>query len=245
MIMLCHGMNPSSDSDVRIARARVRGVTMAAEGRLHDIGVIGITSSDAQGMGRAGETWWRTFALASVLAADEPERGPDDNERILRYLAKLTINPALAHGLAAEVGRLTPGHLADIVLWRPESFAAKPALIIKGGFPAWGVTGDPNATIDSAEPLVLGPQFGGIGAVPADLSVLFTNAAAIAEAPARVARRQVPVHHCRQVRNSDLIRHGVLGSVEVAPDGSRVTFDGEPMQMDPVAQVPISRLHFW
>jgi len=245
MIMLCHGMNPSSSSDVRIARARVRGVTMAAEGRLHDMGVIGITSSDAQGMGRAGETWWRTFALASVLAAREADRDADDNERILRYLAKVTTNPALAHGLAHEVGRLANGFLADIVLWRPESFAAKPQLIVKGGFPAWGVTGDPNATIDSAEPLVLGPQFGGIGPVPADLSVLFTNEAAIAEGTTAVARRLVPVRNCRTVRNRDLIRHGVLGTVEVAPDGSQVRFDSEPIGMDPVTSVPISRLHFW
>ena len=245
MIMLCHGMNPSNDSDVRIARARVRGVTMAAEGRLHDLGVIPITSSDAQGMGRAGETWWRTFALASVLASRDPDRGTDDNERILRYLAKITINPALAHGLADEVGRLAVGQLADIVLWPAMSFAAKPALIIKGGFPAWGVTGDPNATIDSAEPLVIGPQFGGIGVVPADLSVLFSNEAAIAESAAPVTRRAVPVRGCRTIRGRDFVRHGLLGTVEVAPDGSEVTFDGKPMKMDPVAEVPISRLNFW
>lgn len=245
MIMLCHGMNPASDSDVRIARARVRGVTMAAEGRLHDLGVIGITSSDAQGMGRAGETWWRTFALASVLATRDRDRGADDNERILRYLAKITVNPALAHGLAGEVGRLTVGHLADIVLWWPHAFAAKPQLIIKGGFPAWGVTGDPNATIDSAEPLVLGPQFGGVGAAPTDLSVLFSNAAAIAEGSTPVARRIVPVRDCRTVGNRDLIRHGVVGAVQVAPDGSRVCFDGEPIGMEPVEHLAISRLHFW
>ncbi|MFM8895711.1 MAG: hypothetical protein ACKOE2_10120 [Actinomycetales bacterium] len=118
-------------------------------------------------------------------------------------------------------------------------------MIVKGGFPAWGVTGDPNATIDSAEPLVLGPQFGGIGPVPADLSVLFTNEAAIAEGTTAVARRLVPVRNCRTVRNRDLIRHGVLGTVEVAPDGSQVRFDSEPIGMDPVTSVPISRLHFW
>jgi urease subunit alpha len=247
MILLCHGMNPGSDSDLRIARSRVRGVTMAAEGRLHDLGVIGITSSDAQGMGRAGETWWRTFALASVLAAADPQREgtSDDNGRILRYLAKITINPALAHGLAHEVGRLADGYLADIVLWRPEAFAAKPTLVIKGGFPAWGVTGDPNATIDSAEPLVLGPQFGAMGAVPSDLSVLFSNQAAIDEGPANVARRVVPVRNCRTVRAHDLVRHGALGEVGVADDGSAVTFRGESLTMDPVTQVPISRLHFW
>ena len=245
MILLCHGMNPGNESDVRIARARVRGVTMAAEGRLHDLGVIGVTSSDAQGMGRAGETWWRTFALASVMAGLEPDRGEDDNERILRYLAKITVNPALVHGLAHEVGRLVVGHLADIVLWRPELFAAKPQLVIKGGFPAWGVTGDPNASIDSAEPLVLGPQYGALGATAADISVLFSNAAAIAEGPAAVSRRVVPVRDCRSVRSSSLVRNAEVGRVDVADDGSAVRWNGDLLSMDPVESVPISRLHFW
>ena len=245
MILLCHGMNPGNDSDIRIARARVRGVTMAAEGRLHDLGVIGVTSSDAQGMGRAGETWWRTFALASVMAGLDAQRPSDDNERILRYLAKVTINPAMVHGLAHEVGRLAVGHLADIVLWRPEMFAAKPQLIIKGGFPAWGVTGDPKATIDSAEPLVLGPQYGAFGLVPSDLSVLFSNTAAVASTPSPVARRVVPVRGCRTVRGGDLVRNGVLGQVSVNADGTRVDWNGQALHMDPVTEVPISRLHYW
>ncbi len=247
MILLCHGMNPGNESDVRIARSRVRGVTMAAEGRLHDLGVIGVTSSDAQGMGRAGETWWRTFALASVMAGLDESRADafDDNERILRYLAKITINPALVHGLAHEVGRLTVGHLADIVLWRPEFFAAKPQLVLKSGFPAWGVTGDPNATIDSAEPLVLGPQYGALGLVASDLSVLFSNAAAIAQGPAPVARRVVAVRECRTVRSSALVRNSEVGEVRVADDGSEVRWNGDVLTMDPVSQVPISRLHYW
>ena len=247
MILLCHGMNPGNESDVRIARSRVRGVTMAAEGRLHDLGVIGVTSSDAQGMGRAGETWWRTFALAGVMAGLDESRADasDDNERILRYLAKITINPALVHGLAHEVGRLAVGHLADIVLWRPEFFAAKPQLVLKAGFPAWGVTGDPNATIDSAEPLVLGPQYGALGLVASDLSVLFSNAAAIAEGPAPVARRVVPVRECRTVRSSALVRNSEVGEVRVADDGSEVRWNGDVLTMDPVSQVPISRLHYW
>ena len=245
MILLCHGMNPGNDSDVRIARSRVRGVTMAAEGRLHDLGVIGVTSSDAQGMGRAGETWWRTFALAGVLAGLDEERPTDDNERILRYLAKITVNPALVHGLAHEVGRLAVGHLADIVLWRPELFAAKPQLVIKGGFPAWGATGDPNASIDSAEPVVLGPQYGAFGAVPSDLSVLFSNRTAVDATPSPVARRVVAVRGCRWVRSTDLVRNGRVGEVRVAADGTVVTWEGGPLTMDPVQSVPVSRLHFW
>jgi urease subunit alpha len=247
MILLSHGMNADVDSDISIARSRVRGVTMAAEGRLHDLGVIGVTSSDAQGMGRAGETWWRTFALASVLAALDPERegSTDDNERILRYLAKITVNPAIVHGLVHEVGRLAVGHLADIVLWHPQYFAAKPQLVIKGGFPAWGVTGDPNATIDSAEPLVLGPQFGALGATSSDLAVLFSNRTAVDATPPPGTRRVVAVHDCRTISSASLVRNGVVGDVAVADDGSRVTWNGEPLVMAPVTDTPISRLHFW
>jgi urease subunit alpha len=250
MILLCHGLDPSSESDVRIARARVRGVTMAAENVLHDEGVIPVTSSDAQGMGRAGETWWRTFALASVMKGRDAEPTPDDNDRILRYLAKITINPALVHGLGHEIGRLAHGFLADIVLWSPGSFAAKPWMVLKGGFPAWGVTGDPNASIATAEPLVIGELFGGIGAAPADLSLLISNAAAIAEGPSTSRRRTLAVRGCRAVRAEHLVRHGVLGDVQVAADGAAVDFDGRTIAggglPDPaVSHVPISRLHYW
>ncbi len=239
MILLCHGMDAGSDSDIRIARARVRGVTMAAENRLHDMGVIPMTSSDAQGMGRAGETWWRTFALASVMS----DETADDNERILRYLAKITINPALAHGLSHEIGRIAPGYLADIVLWSPSSFAAKPWLVLKSGFPAWGVTGDPNASISEAEPLRIAEQFGALGAAPAELSRLLTNSAASSALPS--ARQALVVRGCRTVRGSDMVRHGVLGEVAVPGDGSTVTWDGQPLTGAPTERVPISRLHFW
>jgi urease subunit alpha len=124
-------------------------------------------------------------------------------------------------------------------------FAAKPQLVIKGGFPAWGVTGDPNASIDSAEPLVLGPQYGALGVVPSDLAVLFSNAAAMAASAPPVARRVVAVRDCRAVRASDLVRHAGIGAVRVSDDGAAVTLDGEPLTMEPVGSVPISRLHYW
>jgi urease subunit alpha len=209
-----------------------------------------MTSSDAQGMGRAGETWWRTFALAGVVAATDPGRrerteADQDNERILRYLAKITINPALVHGISHEVGRLAPGMLADIVLWRPEMFAAKPWLVLKGGFPAWGVTGDPNASIDSAQPLVLAEQFGALGAAPSDLSFLISNDQAVAAAPAPMARRVVATSGCRAVRASSLIRHAPAGEVRVSPKGDTVTWNGQLLEIEPVRNTPLSRLHFW
>lgn len=248
MILLVHGMNAHRDADRRIARARVRGVTMAAENRLHDLGVIAMTSSDAQGMGRAGETWWRTFALAAVQRELQHEATLDDNDRILRYLAKITINPALAHGLSHDVGRLAPGHLADIVLWEPQRFAAKPWLVLKSGFPAWGVSGDPNACIPDAEPVQIIEQFGAFGAAAGDLSRVITSRAALDEgliAKGLNGRRWITVQGCRSVRGRDMVRHGVLGQVRVEPDGSRVTFDGVPLEGQPSARVPISRLHFW
>jgi urease subunit alpha len=217
---------------------------MAAENRLHDLGVIPITSSDAQGMGRAGETWWRTFALAAVMA--DADESTDDNDRLLRYLAKITINPAVAHGISHEIGRLAPGFLADIVLWQPTEFAAKPHLVLKSGYPTWGATGDPNASIDSAEPRQLAEQFGAHGVSPADLSLLFSNAAALAEGTAPTTRRAVAVRDCRTVRSTDLIRHGVLGEIEVPGSaGAPVRWQGENLTMEPVTHTPLSRLHFW
>ncbi|MFE2148256.1 urease subunit alpha, partial [Streptomyces sp. NPDC059456] len=170
MIVSVHDLKPDLPGDAAMARDRIRAGTMGAEDVLHDLGAIGITSSDAQGMGRAGETIRRTFAMAAKMKGElgplEGDGEGDDNARVLRYMAKLTINPAIAHGLAHEIGSIEVGKLADIVLWRPQFFGAKPQLVLKAGFPAYGVTGDPNAATDTCEPLVLGPQFGSYGATP-------------------------------------------------------------------------------
>jgi urease subunit alpha len=249
MIVAVHGLRPELPGEARLARDRVRAATMAAETLLHDRGVIPITSSDAQGMGRAGETVRRTFAMAAAAKAALGESGAadgDDNARVLRYLAKLTLNPAIAHGIAHEVGTLEPGKLADVVLWRPEWFGAKPHLVVKGGLPAWGAVGDPNAALDSAEPLVLGPQFGGSGAAPAQLAVAFVNAAAAAAGGDALAtsRRRVAVRGTRGIGLADM-RGGNdrRGRVRVDADGSRVTLDGEELRMAPVSRVPLARLY--
>src|SRR5581483_1320751 len=170
MIVAVHGLDAARPSDLALAHDRIRAATMGAENVLHDLGVIAIASSDAQGMGRAGEVVRRTFAMAAAMKnARGAESAEHDNDRALRYVAKLTINPAIAHGLSGEIGSLEIGKLADIVLWRPDHFGAKPELVLKAGFPAYGVTGDPNASIERAQPLVLGPQFGAHGATAADL----------------------------------------------------------------------------
>ncbi len=249
MIMSVHGLKPDLDSDRAMAMDRIRAATMAAEGVLHDLGVIPITSSDAQGMGRAGETFPRTFALAGAMKA---QRGPlpedddrADNHRVLRYLSKLTLNPAIAHGLSHEVGSLTPGRLADIVLWEPAFFAVKPFLVLKAGVPAWGLTGDPNATIDAAEPLVYGPQFGGHGGAPASLSVLFVSGSCVdaGEDTLPTRRRRVAVQNCRTAGLASMAHHGRIGQVVVDAQAAHVTLDGEPIGAEPLEHVSLSRLY--
>lgn len=235
MIMSVHGLSDTLPGDEALARDRIRAGTMGAEGVLHDLGVIGITSSDAQGMGRAGETTRRTFAMASRFSSALP-----DNARVLRYLAKLTINPAIAHGLAHEVGSIEVGKLADLVLWHPASFGAKPQLVLKAGFPAWGVTGDPNASTDACEPLVYGPQFGGHGATAADLSVAFVSG--VNTMPTR--RRQVAVRGTRGIGPASLLHNTRLGTVDVDPRTGLVTLDGEPVTANPVDSIPLNRLYF-
>jgi urease subunit alpha len=252
MIIAVHGLRPELPGELRLAHDRVRAATMAAETLLHDLGVIPVTSSDAQGMGRMGETVRRTLAMAAVnkAAVDGASAAvvpPSDNDRVLQYLAKLTINPAITHGIAHEVGSLEVGKLADVVLWHPAWFGAKPHYVIKGGLPAWAATGDPNAAIDTAQPLVLGPQFGGMGAAPADLAVLFVNAGS-ADAGQDVIptrRRRVAVRGTRGIGLADMrAGNSRVGQVHVDADGSRVTLDGEVLSRSPADVVPLSRLYY-
>ncbi len=245
MIMDVHGLSCDVPSDIAITRDRIRAQTMGAENVLHDLGVIPITSSDAQGMGRAGETVRRTFALAGLMKSARGGEQSHDNERVLRYLAKLTLNPAIAHGLAHEVGTLEVGKLADIVLWEPARFGATPQLVLKAGFPAWGVTGDPNAAVDRAQPLVLGPQFGAYGAAPAELGVAFVAGSTVDlgsdSLPTR--RRRVAVRGTRDVSLADMNRTRAAADVQVAPDGA-VRLEGEAVWCEPADSVPLSRLYF-
>ncbi|MEU6812919.1 urease subunit alpha [Streptomyces sp. NPDC046831] len=251
MIVSVHGLKTDLPGDAALARDRIRAGTMGAEDVLHDLGAIGITSSDAQGMGRAGETVRRTFAMAGKMKA---ERGPldgaadtgDDNARVLRYIAKLTVNPAIAHGLSHEVGSIEVGKLADIVLWRPAYFGAKPQLVLKAGFPAHGVVGDPNAATDACEPLVLGPQLGAHGATPAELSVAFVAQAALDQGHDRLPtrRRRVAVRGTRGIGPADLLRNSRTGAVDVDQRTGLVTLDGDPVRSGPADSVALNRLYF-
>ncbi|MFP3987703.1 urease subunit alpha [Streptomyces sp. E11-3] len=250
MIVSVHDLKTDLPGDAAMARDRIRAGTMGAEDVLHDLGAIGITSSDAQGMGRAGETVRRTFQMAGKMKADfgplDGDGPADDNARVLRYIAKLTINPAIAHGIAHEVGSIETGKLADIVLWSPQYFGAKPQLVLKSGFPAYGVTGDPNAATDTCEPRVLGPLFGAHGSTPADISVAFVAGAAVESAadtmPTR--RRRVAVRGTRGIGPADLWLNSRTGRVDVDARTGLVTLDGDPVSSEPADSVSLNRLYF-
>ncbi|MEW2486777.1 urease subunit alpha [Streptomyces sp. NPDC048411] len=255
MIVSVHALKTDLPGDEAMARDRIRAGTMGAEDVLHDLGAIAITSSDAQGMGRAGETIRRTFAMAGKMKAElgpmEGDGEGDDNARVLRYIAKLTINPAIAHGLAHEVGSIEVGKMADIVLWRPPFFGAKPQMVIKSGFPAYGVTGDPNAATDACEPLVLGPLFGAHGAAPADLSVAFVSRAAAESGSSgrpydalATRRRRVAVRGTRGIGPADMVGNARLGEVQVDARSGLVTLDGAPLRSEPAHEVSLGRLYF-
>jgi urease subunit alpha len=244
MVAAVHVLEPGRvHGDATAVRARVRAATMAAEGVLHDLGIVHMLSSDSQGMGRAGEVVRRAFQNADVMKRVRGDAGypagAADNERVLRHLAKVTINPALTHGLAHDVGALTPGRIADCVLWRPELFGVRSELVVKMGISGWGASGDPNATTMLCEPVVVRRQVGAHGAAPARLSLAFL-AAAGADADLPTTRPRSIVRGCRDVTASDMVRNDRLAEVDVSPDGTEVRVDGETVGIEPVDEVAMS-----
>ncbi len=249
MVMVCHHLNPRIPEDVAFAESRIRRETIAAEDVLHDMGAISAMGSDSQGMGRIGETIARTWQLASHMRAT---RGPlpadegtgADNARILRYIAKLTINPARLFGIDHEVGSLEPGKLADIVLWEPKFFGIRPEVVFKGGFPAWSVMGEANASLMTCEPLKYRPQWAAYGQTPADVSVNFVAAAAIdAGLGARLGlqTRLVACRGSRGLTKADLLHNDYLPDIRIEPDTYRVIVDGQLCQSVPMTTVPLGR----
>jgi urease subunit alpha len=244
MVTAVHVVDPAKvTGDGAAVRARVRAATMAAEGVLHDLGIIHMLSSDSQGMGRAGEVVRRAFQNADVMKrvrGGDGAGGLADNARVLRHLAKVTINPALTHGLAHDVGALTVGRLADCVLWRPELFGVRPELVVKCGMAAWGASGDPNATTLTCEPVIVRPQVGAVGAAASRVAVAFTCAAA-ADTELPTTRRRSIVAGCRDVGAADMVHNSRLAEVTVRADGGAVCVDGEPVGIAPVAEVALGR----
>jgi urease subunit alpha len=243
MVAAVHVLQPGVvHGDRAAARARVRPATMAAEGVLHDLGIVHMLSSDSQGMGRAGEVVRRAFQNADVMKRARGSAGyagPADNERVLRHLAKVTINPAITHGLSHDVGALTPGRVADCVFWLPRFFGVRPELVVKMGVAAWGASGDPDATTMVCEPVVVQRQVGAHGGAPARLSLAFTSAAA-RDTELPTARRRSVVRGCRDIGAADMVRNDVRAEIDVAPDGSWVSVDGERVGIEPVDEVALS-----
>ena len=246
-----HGMNPRVPSDQVMVRARILASTMQAESVLHDLGAISIVNSDSQGMGRIGEVIRRTWQLAHQMkrmrepGEDGPSSlAPNDNPRILQYLAKYTINPARTHGADRWVGSLEPGKLADIVLWHPAFFGVKPELVLKGGFPAWGALGEGNATIGRCEPVLYAPHWGGTGVAAGSISVSFVSrAAAEGDFSRRVdsRRRVIAVQGTRRVAKRHMLYNQASPAIVIDPATAAVTIDGAPLPSVPTDELPLNR----
>ncbi len=251
MLMVCHHLNPGVPEDVAFAESRIRPETMAAEDVLHDLGVISMYSSDSQAMGRVGESFTRLFQTAAKMrqaAGPLPEdTAGDDNFRVLRYLAKLTINPAITHGIGHLVGSLEPGKLADIVLWPVTHFGAKPKLVIKGGVINWAVMGDTNASIPTCEPQLYRPMFGAHPAVIARTCMTFVSGAAHERGVARdlgLRRLIEPVRGCRTISKRQMVRNDRTPQIEVDPDTYEVRVDGVAATVAPAERLPLAQLFF-
>ncbi|RKE22524.1 urease subunit alpha [Streptomyces sp. TLI_171] len=251
MVMVCHHLSHDIPEDVSFADSRVRAETIAAESVLHDLGVISILSSDSQAMGRIGETVTRAFQTAHHC---KDKRGPldgdsarNDNLRVLRYLAKVTVNPAVATGVSEHVGTLETGKLADVVLWPIHSFAAKPKLVVKGGIVSWALMGDPNASLPTPQPVLYRPMFGQLGRAQQATHVTFMSQAGLAAGvPERLGlqRRVLPVRGTRGIGKHSMVRNDALPRVEVDPETFRVTVDGEVATIEPAATLPLNQLFF-
>jgi urease subunit alpha len=249
MLMVCHHLNPQVPEDVAFAESRIRQETIAAEDILHDLGAISMMSSDSQAMGRIGEVVTRTWQTAHKMKV---QRGPlagdssrNDNQRIKRYIAKYTINPAVAHGISTEVGSIEPGKLADLVLWSPAFFGVKPEMVIKGGFIAWSVMGDANASIPTPQPVLYRPMFGSFGAAPQAIAATFISSASFPNVEKLgLGKRLVPVVNCRKIGKANMIHNSATPQIEVDPETYEVHADGELLTCEPASTLPLAQRYF-
>ncbi|KAA6220184.1 urease subunit alpha [Streptomyces filamentosus] len=250
MLMVCHHLNPAVPEDLAFAESRIRPSTIAAEDVLHDLGAISIISSDSQAMGRIGEVILRTWQTAHVMKKRRgalPGDGRADNHRVRRYVAKYTINPAVAQGMGHLVGSVEPGKLADLVLWEPAFFGVKPLVVLKGGQIAYAQMGDANASIPTPQPVLPRPMFGSLGRAAAAGSVNFTAEAAVEDdLPQRLglAKEFVPIRSTRRVTKADMRENDALPRVEVDADTFTVTIDGEAVEPAPAAELPMAQRYF-
>lgn len=250
MTMTVHRQHHGLESDVEIAQSRVREHAIAAENRLHDMGAISIINSDSMGMGRIAETARRTWQLAHVQATLAGQAGPEfvNNARVMRYLAKLSLNPAIAHGMAHEVGSLTPSRMADIVLWHPSRFGASPELVLKSGFVAWGNSGSGSGSTRLTQPRQMRPFFGGLGAAPQTLAAVFVSPVCLEDSTARrnLPRgvNYLPTNAARGLTRSDMLHNSHLPDVHVPAEGGPVSVDGSLIPLHHADVLPLTRLQF-
>jgi urease subunit alpha len=251
MLMVCHHLSPSIPEDIAFAESRIRRETIAAEDILHDLGAFSMIASDSQAMGRVGEVIIRTWQTAHKMKV---QRGPlpedssrNDNFRAKRYVAKYTINPALTHGIAQQVGSIELGKLADICLWKPAFFGVKPEVVVKGGAIAWAQMGDPNASIPTPQPVHMRPMFGSFGGAIAPTSLTFISQAAQASGlPAQLglATPTVAVAHCRNLTKADMKLNSYQPHMEVNPETYEVRADGELLTCEPAEVLPMAQRYF-
>src|SRR4029450_12605074 len=228
-----HHLDPNLPEDVAFAESRIRGETIAAEDILHDLGAISMMSSDSQAMGRVGEVITRSWQTAHKMRQQRGqlagERGDHANLRMKRSIPKYTINPAISHGMAHLIGSVEVGKLADLVLWKPAFFGAKPELVIKGGIIAWAQMGDPNASIPTPQPVYMRPMFGAFGSAPGPISIAFVSRACHHNGVAAkygLAKRIEPVHGCRKLTKRDMKWHDALPKLTVDRETYQLPTDG-------------------
>jgi urease subunit alpha len=251
MLMVCHHLDASIPEDLAFAESRIRRETIAAEDILHDLGAISIMSSDSQAMGRVGEVILRTWQTAHKMKAQRGLLPGDserhDNFRVKRYIAKYTINPAIAHGISHIVGSLEVGKWADLVVWKPAFFGVKPALVLKGGSIALAAMGDPNASIPTPQPVHYRPQFGALGTALARGSLTFVSQAGL-KAGVRerygLQKQTIAVQHCRSVTKAQMVHNSYLPTMEVDPQRYTVRADGELLTCEPATELPMAQRYF-
>lgn len=249
MLMVCHHLDPSIAEDVAFAESRIRRETIAAEDILQDLGAFSMIASDSQAMGRVGEVVCRTWQTAHKMRQQRGSLAGDasdaDNERVKRYISKYTINPAISHGIAHEVGSIEVGKLADLVLWRPAFFGSKPSIIIKGGMIASAAMGDPNASIPTPQPVHYRPMFGAFGGARAKTSLTFLSEAAMqADVASQLGLQHdvAAVKNCRNIGKADMIRNDWQPDISVDPQTYQVRADGELLECEPATSLPLAQL---
>ena len=252
MIMVCHNLNPNIPSDVAFAESRVRPETQSAENIFHDLGIISMVSSDSQAMGRVGESFMRTFQMASYMKSVRGKLPEDaegnDNFRVLRYLAQITLNPAITYGISDILGSIEVGKMADLVIWEPEFFGTKPNLVIKGGVINWANMGDPNASLPTPQPKIMRPMFGAYGeALPKTRVSFISQAAMEADVKTKYGLQSevYASHGVRQLSKADMVRNSATPHIEVDPETFYVYVDGVLAYVPPAKSLPLAQLYWF